>query len=84
MGFRRGIRFGCECGHGLVIDLRPSCKAAAHKDATTLRVFSLSVQFDYLSAESFVGIDGPFWNSRPYDGLRGFFLLVSARSRLRR
>jgi hypothetical protein len=68
----------------MVFDLRPSRQAAAHKDATTLRVFSLSVQLDYLSAESFVGIDGPFRNRRPYDGLRGFFLLVKARSRLRR
>jgi hypothetical protein len=67
-----------------VFDLRPSCQAAAHKDATTLRVSSLSIQLDYLSAESFVGIDGPFRNGRPYDGFRSFFLLVKARSRLRR
>ena len=75
---------GCACGRGLVFELRPSRQAAAHKDAAILRVFSLSVPLDYLSAESFVGIDGAFRNRRPYDGLRGFFLLVNARSRLRR
>jgi hypothetical protein len=47
-------------------------------------VFSLSLQLDYLSTESFVGIDGSCRNRRPYDGLRGFFLLVRARSKLRR
>lgn len=43
-----------------------------------------SVRLDYLSAESFVGFDGSLWNGRSYAGLRGFFLLTNARSRLRR
>jgi len=78
------MRFGWTRRYGRGPALGPSCQAAAHEYAAAFQVLSSSVRLDYLSAESFVGFDGSLRNGCSYAGLRGFFLLANARSRLRR
>lgn len=70
--------------HGRGPDLGPRCQATAHEDAAAFGVLPSSLRFDYLLAQSFVGFDTSLGKGRSYAGLRGFFLLVKARSRLRR
>lgn len=84
LGPRWKMGFGWTCRYGRGPDLGPSCEAAADENDTAFQVFSSSIRLDSLSAESFVGLHGSLRNRRPYARLRGFFLPVSARSRLRR
>jgi hypothetical protein len=83
-GPRWKMRFGWTCRHGRRPALSPNCQATAYENAAAFQVSSSSVRLDYLSAESFVGFDGSLRNGCSYAGLRGFFLLANARSRLRR
>ena len=76
------IRGTCRYGRGP--DLGPCRQATADENAAAFQVLSSSVRLDHLPAESFVGFDGSLRNRRSYAGLRGFFLLANARSRLRR
>jgi hypothetical protein len=84
LGPRWKLRFGWTCQYGRGPALCPDCQATAHENAAPFQVFSSSVRLDYLSAESFVGFDGSLRDGCSYTGLRGFFLLANARSRLRR
>jgi len=84
LGPRWKLRFGWTCKYGRGPALCPGCEATAYENAAPFQVFSSSVWVDYLSAESFVGFDGSLRDGCSYTGLRGFFLLANARSRLRR
>jgi hypothetical protein len=76
--------FGQTGRHRREPALGPRREATAHENTAAFQVSSASVRLDYLSAKPFVGFDSPRRNGRGYVGLRGFFLLANARSRLRR
>ena len=59
-------------------------QTTAHENATTFWVFSSSVHLDHFPAQSFVGFDRSLRQGRYYAGLRSFFLVAKARSKLRR
>jgi hypothetical protein len=76
--------FGQTGRHRREPALSPRREATAHENTAAFQVSSSSVRLDYLSAKAFVGFDSPRRNECSYAGLRGFFLVANARSRLRR
>jgi hypothetical protein len=77
------MRFGWTYRNSGGPELCPRCQASAHEYSATFEVFFASIRFDRLSTEFLVGLHGSVRNPA-YAGLRGFFLLAIARSRLRR
>src|SRR5881628_2757315 len=83
-GRRLETRFGWMCRYGWGSELGPSSQATAHKRAAAFQVLYSPIRWDHMSAESFVGFHGSLRKRCAYAGMRGFFLLANARSRLRR
>ena len=81
---RLGVRFGWTWRSDRGVPLSPRRQATAHKNDAALQVLCWPIELDRLPPESFVGFHGALRNRRSYIGRRGFFLLPSARSRLRR
>ena len=78
------MRFECTCRYRQGSCLGPNCQTTTPENAAGFQVLFSSVLLDDSSAECFVGFDGSLGNGWPYAGLRGFFLLANARSKLRR